>query len=89
MKCVYDGLIKENFMPYFHKHGESSIPFLVEGKISSMVFLWAYRKLAPIEKMPKNEKDDLKKYVRNLFPNFTPKQKLNACKIIYTIGTLA
>jgi hypothetical protein len=89
MGCPYDSLIKKVYIPHFHQHGESAIPFLVNGLLSSKVFLSVYKTLPPIEEMEKKEKDEMKKYVRDLFPNKTPEEKLNACKIIYTIGNLA
>lgn len=89
MEWPYDDLIEKVFIPHFHQKGESAIPFLVNGIISSKCFLSAYKKVAPIEEMLKKEKDEMKKYVRDLFPNKTPQEKLDACKIVYTIGTLA
>ena len=47
-----------------------------------------YKSLEPIEKMPEKEKKEMKKYVISLFPEKTPEEKVEACKIIYTIGTL-
>ena len=88
MGWPYDSLIKNVFMPYLQQHGEAAIKLLVEGSISSQVFLSAYKKLSPIEEMPKKEKEEMKLYVRELFPDNTPEEKLNACKIIYTIGNL-
>jgi len=38
--------------------------------------------------MPEGEKKELKKYVHELFPNKTVQEKLEAAKIIYTIGNL-
>lgn len=89
-KCgwPYQGLIDEIFLPYFQKHGESAIPFLVDGQISSLAFLSAYRFINPIETMPEKEKKEMKQYVIELFPEKTTEQKLQACKIIYTIGSI-
>lgn len=89
MGWPYDSLIEKVYIPYFHRHGEPSIPFFVNGLLSSRVFLSAYKNLPPIDKIEKKEKDEMKKYVRDLFPNKTPQEKLDACKIVYTIGTLA
>jgi len=76
------------FIDYFHKHGESCLPFLVNGKISSKVLLSAYNRLPPIEEMPPHEKSEMKKFVIDLFPEKIPQEKVTACKIIYTIGNL-
>jgi len=53
-----------------------------------MIFLEAYKKLEPIEKMPDKEKKEMKQYVIENFPDKTTEQKLNICRIVYTIGTL-
>jgi hypothetical protein len=82
------GLINEVFIPHFQKHGESAIPGLVNSTISKMSFLSAYKHLPPIESMPEKEKKEMKMYVINLFPYKTTAEKMEACKIIYTIGTL-
>jgi len=84
----YDGLIEKVFIPHFNTHGESSIPYLVDGRISRMAFMSAYRSLPPIEEMPPKEKKEMKQYIISLFPDKTPEEKIIACKIVYTIGTL-
>jgi hypothetical protein len=38
--------------------------------------------------MPGKEKKEMKSYVIAMFPDKTIEEKLDACKIIYTIGTL-
>lgn len=76
------------YIEHFHKHGEESIPFLVNGKLSSKVFLAAYKRLPPIEQMPEDEKKEMKAYVNDLFPEKNQEEKVNACKIIYTIGNI-
>ncbi len=81
-------IIDEIYIPYFHKHGESAIPFLVNCLTSKLAFLSAYKHLPPIEEMDENEKREMKLYVLSLFPNKTVSEKLEACKIVYTIGTL-
>jgi len=82
------GLVNDVFLPYFQKKGEESIPFLVNSRVSRLCFLAAYKHIEPIEKMPEKEKKEMKKYVISLFPEKTPEEKIEACKIIYTIGTL-
>jgi hypothetical protein len=80
--------ILEMYLGYFTAHGESAIKVICNCKVPSDVILMAYKKLSPIELMPENDKKELKKYVIELFPEKTTKDKLNCCKIIYTIGTL-
>lgn len=81
-------LIDEIFLPYFNKEGEKCLPFLVNSNVSKMCFLAAYKTLPPIEEMSEKEKKEMKQYVIDLFPDKTVEEKLQACKIIYTIGTL-
>ena len=83
-----NGLIEKVYLPYFHKHGELAIPHLVNGSISKMAFLSAYKELPSIEEMPDKEKKDMKQFVIDTFPEKTPEEKIEACKIVYTIGTL-
>ncbi len=82
------GLIEDVFLPYFHKHGESAIPFLVNTSVARTCFLSAYKHLPPIEQMPEKEKREMKQFINDTFPGTTPQFRLNACKIVYTIGTL-
>ena len=50
------------------------------------LWLSKYKSLPPIEDMPEKEKKEMKSYVIAMFPTKTIEEKLNACKIIYTIG---
>lgn len=84
----YAGLIYTVFLPYFQKHGEQAIPFLVDGNVSSMAFLSAYKSLPPIDQMEEKEKREMKLYIISLFPNKTTAEKLDACRIVYAIGSL-
>ena len=88
MPSLHEELIQEVFLPQFNREGEKVIPFLVDSAISKQAFLSAYKKLPPIEQMDGKEKKEMKKYVVDLFPNKTPEEKIEACKIIYTIGNL-
>jgi hypothetical protein len=72
----------------FHAIGEEVIPFFVNCSLPKSIFLSKYESLPPIETMPEKEKKEMKKYVISMFPDKTPEQKIEACKIIYTIGTL-
>jgi hypothetical protein len=75
-------------LPFVHRSGEESIPFLVNSRVSKTCFLEAYKKLPPIEQMPDKEKKEMKQYIIGLFPEKTIHEKLEACKIVYTIGSL-
>lgn len=83
-----NGLIEKVYLPYFYKTGEAAIPFFVNGIISRQAFLSAYKDFPPIEEMPENHKKEMKRYVIDLFPNKTIQEKLEACKIIYTLGSM-
>ena len=76
------------YLGYFAAHGEPAIVTICNCKVPSDIMLIAYKKLVPIECMPEKEKKELKQYVIDLFPEKTTQDKLNCCKIIYTIGTL-
>ena len=76
------------YLGYFTAHGEKAIPVICNCKIPSDIVLMAYKKLPPIEDLPEREKKELKQYVIETFPEKTVQEKLNCCKIIYTIGTL-
>lgn len=84
---IYESL-KELFISMFHERGESAIPFLCNSSIPKEVFLCYYKNLPPIEGMPEREKTEMKAFVNDLFPEKTIEEKVDACKIIYTIGTL-
>lgn len=90
-KCgfPFKSLIENVYLPYFHEKGEKALEYLCfSGSVAVKSFLSAYRHLSPIEQMPEKEKQELKKYVLELFPTKTPEEKIQACKIIYTIGTI-
>lgn len=76
------------YLDEFTKKGEPALVAICNCSVPSQVVLNAYKKLVPIEMMEEDEKRELKQYVIGLFPNKTKEEKLKACKIIYTIGTL-
>ena len=84
----FQNLIRDVYLPYFNAKGEAAIRFLVLGKVSRMAFLSAYKTIPQIEEMPEKEKKEMKKYVLEMFPDKTPEEKIEICKIVYTIGTL-
>jgi len=80
--------LMDMYLGVFQARGESALVAICNCNVPSQVVLSAYKKLPPIEQMPDNEKKEMKQYVRETFPNKTAEEKMNACKIIYTIGTL-
>jgi len=76
------------YLSEFNRRGEQALKDICNLKVPSEIILWEYKKLEPIEKMPEKDKKELKIYVHELFPKKTVQEKLNAAKIIYTIGSL-
>ncbi len=70
----------------FNQHGESVLPFQVNSSLMKKLWLSKYKTLDPIEMMPDKDKKEMKAYVIAMFPEKTIQEKLDACKIIYTIG---
>jgi hypothetical protein len=80
--------LRRFWLEKFHEKGEAIMPFLVNSTLSKQLWLNKYKELPPIETMPEKEKKEMKQYVISMFPEKTIEEKLEACKIIYTIGTL-
>lgn len=80
--------IRQFWLGKFHARGEEMIPFLVNSTLSKKLWLEKYKELPPIEKMPEKEKKEMKQFVISMFPNKTTAEKLDCCRIIYTIGNL-
>ncbi len=83
--AILDKLTQELFLRRFHEKGEAALPFLCESRVSQLCFLSAYKNLEP---MDKNERKSLKVYVNVMFPDKPARFRVNAMRIIYTIGTL-
>lgn len=76
------------YLNEFQQKGEPILKVICNCVVPSKVILAKYKTIEPIETMGEKEKTEMKKYVNELFPGETPQFRLNACKIIYTIGTL-
>jgi hypothetical protein len=76
------------YLNEFQQKGEPVLKAICNCAVPSKVILEKYKTIAPIEMMNDKEKSEMKKYVNGLFPGATPQFRLDACKIIYTIGTL-
>ena len=57
-------------------------------RVPRMLFLDKYKSLPPIEAFEKEDKDEWKRFVNEIFPNTPPIFRLEAVKIIYTVGVL-
>lgn len=84
---MLDGLL-QLYLNEFQQKGEPILKVICNCAVPSKVILEKYKTIAPIETMEEKEKKEMKKYVNELFPGETPQFRLNACKIVYTIGTI-
>lgn len=80
--------LRQYWIEEFNKQGESVLKFQVNSSLMSRLWLAKYKELPPIESMPEQEKKEMKQYIISMFPEKSTKEKLDACKIIYTIGTI-
>lgn len=76
------------YLSEFERVGEPILKTICNCSVPSTVILNAYKSLPPIEMMDDREKKEMKQYVIETFPDKTIEEKLNCCKIVYTIGTL-
>jgi hypothetical protein len=67
---------------------QESLKAMCTLRVPRMIFLDKYNSLPPIEAFEKADKDEWKKFVNDIFPNTPPKFRLDAVKIIYTVGVL-
>lgn len=77
------------YLDEFQRRGEAAVVDICNLSVPSRIILEKYKTLAPIEEMEEKEKKEMKQYIIEIFPNKTIQEKLNCCKIFYTIGTLA
>lgn len=88
MGWPFDSLVKNVYIPLFHTYGESQLPGFCNMSIPKMAILSEYKKLIPFECLLEHERVEMHLYVDDLFPDKSPEDKLDCCRIIYTIGTL-
>lgn len=84
---MFDGLI-DKYIQEFHQKGEVVVQSIVNCSVPSQVILMKYKTLPPIESLPEKEKSEMWGHVKQVFPDKTKDQLMDACKIYYTIGTL-
>jgi hypothetical protein len=72
----------------FHEKGEAVLPILCSLSLPQTLFMSKYKSLPPIENLEPEEKTKMKKYVHEMFPGKDVEFKLQAAKIIYTVGSL-
>lgn len=85
---ITKSLIDNVYLPYLQQHCEAAIVPIVRSTVARKCFLSAYEKLPPLSDMPEKEKVEMKTYINQLFKNETPQFRLDACKVVYTIGNL-
>lgn len=73
------------YLKTFHEKGESYLTFLCESRVARMAFLSAYKELEPISR---EERKGLKVYVTAMFPDKSARFRVEAIRIIYTVGNL-
>lgn len=64
------------------------LKFMCESTVSRNLFLSKYKTLPLIETLDPEEKTKMKRFAHELFPGKPVEFKLEACKIIYTVGEL-
>jgi hypothetical protein len=67
---------------------QESLKAICTLRVPRMLFLDKYKSLPPIEAFEKEDKDGWKKFVNEIFPRTPPQFRLEAVKIIYTVGVL-
>ncbi len=78
----------EYYLSYFQQHGESALKTICNCIVPSKIILDQYRKLPPIETMGEKEKIEMKQYVIENWPHKSTEEKVEICKVVYTIGNL-
>lgn len=68
---------------------QTILKFMCTASVPRLLFLSAYQKLPPIEAYPREEKDEWKKFINEIFPGTPPAFRLEAVKIVYTVGVLS
>jgi hypothetical protein len=78
--------LRQFWIDRFNTYGESVLPFQVKSTLMKKLWLSKYKSFPPIEDMPEKEKREMKAYIISMFPELSIPEKLDACKIVYTIG---
>lgn len=72
-----------------YERGEQGIVTILNCKVPSEVLLAEYGKLKNrVEDIPQQEKEQMWQFVHSKFPGADKTFRINACKIIHTIGAL-
>lgn len=76
------------YMLQTSKDYQQSLKFMCIASVPRMMFLDKYKSLPPIEAYSPDEKKEWKLFVNEIFPGTPPTFRLEAVKIIYTIGIM-
>jgi hypothetical protein len=80
--------MRDFFLAKFSQEPQKVLPILCTLSLPRTLFLSKYKILTPIEAFREDEKKQWKAFVHELFPDQSKEFKLDAVKIIYTIGVL-
>jgi len=80
--------MRQFFIQKFNEQGGGGLKTICNLSLAQTLFMDKYKSLPPIEALPPEQKIDMKKYVHEMFPGKSIEFKLQAVKIIYTIGTI-
>lgn len=76
------------FKEWFIRDGEVALKGFIGSTVAKEVILKRYEKLDPIDSLPLFEKSELWRYACELMPKGTKEEKIDACRVIYTVGQL-
>jgi len=74
------------YLDMFYQRGGEALPTLTKLTAPKLVWLSIYKDFPPIESISKKERWDLFRYVIASFPEYERMDKMDAARIVYTIG---
>lgn len=80
--------IMAHYLNSFEMKGEVILKSICNCVVPSQIVMSYYPNVMPIEQLPDEKKRDLKKTVIAMFPEKTPQELIQCCKIIHTMGIL-
>jgi hypothetical protein len=80
--------MRQFYLQKFNEQGEEALKVLCNLTVPQKLFMEKYKSFPPIETISPEEKTKMKQYVHEMFPDKDVHFKLQAAKIIYTIGSM-
>jgi hypothetical protein len=80
--------MRQFYLQKFNEQGEEALKVLCNLDLAQKLFIEKYKSFPPIETLSTEEKTKMKQYVHEIFPGKDVQFKLQAAKIIYTIGSM-